>query len=103
VRTARTAAEVEIQQLQATIREMRSAVDAARIAHQQDSQASQLAAQAEIGELRAMVRHLREEAETQLRQREQAVDELSRSQSRDIVQLQDTIIALRAALEAHGR
>src|SRR5271154_529866 len=39
---ARTAAEVEILQLQAAIQEMRSVTDAARIAHQQDTQAAQL-------------------------------------------------------------
>ena len=82
---------------------MRSAGDAARIAHQEETQAAQRAAQAEIAELRAMARHLRQEAETQKTLREQAVEALSRSQSRDVTQLQDTIIALRRALEDHGR
>jgi signal transduction histidine kinase len=82
---------------------MRSAGDAARIAHQQEVQAAQLAAQAQLAELHATVRHLRQEAETQKSLREQAFDDRSRSRSRDISQLQDTIVALRTALENHGR
>ena len=78
---------------------MRAAADAARIVHQQEAQAAQLAAQAEMAELRATVMRLRQEAEAQKSLRDETVGDLSRSQSREIAQLQDTIVALRTALE----